>query len=269
MQWIWVSLFFGWGALSAAITSLEPPMPFLLHLDGTYSFAHIASIQGAVPVKYQTDENKMVLSSWMTTLSSLELGVIFEFNQTKKLPFNLESGGFYLKKNFLDDLAGDLLGLDMGALVQFVPTNRLTDPITPYNAMANFSGFFELYKSFLFHYDEICLTPFLDLDVGMANRGYPWIDPGIGGRFQYLDFSFEASLAAFFGLGPEKVVNVDDFRGYAKIGYQAMDLELTGSYQLLDEGSLRVGYFGRLFAWAYPQGRQGFFVEVDLPLPLF
>ncbi|MFZ4772926.1 MAG: hypothetical protein ACOYK9_02920 [Chlamydiia bacterium] len=245
-------------------------MPLLLHLDGVYSFAHIPSIQGGIdPSKYSTNENKMTLSGWMTTLSNLELGLLFEFNQTKKLPFNLESGGLYLKKNFLDDFTGDILGLDAGVLAQFVPTNRLKDPITPYNALANFSIFAEFYKNILFFQDDLCVTPFLGVDLGIANRGYPWLDPAIGARMEYLLFSFEAAFLGSFGFGPQNFVNIGNFNGYAFTRFQAIDLELVLMYQILDEGSIQIGYFDRLYARNFPQWRQGFFVELDLPIPLF
>ena len=256
--------------LTGALGDLEPNMPYLIHLDATYSFANIPRIQGAVnPVNYRTNENKLTLSSWMSTMSYLEFGALFEFNQTVKLPFNLESGGFYLKKAFFDDLSGDLFSFDGGLLVQFVPTNRLRDPITPYNDVANFSLFGEIFKNFVFDRSNLCFTPYLAADLGIANRGYPWLDPAVGGRLSYDRLSFDLSILGTFGFGNLTVINVNAFRGYAMTAYRAIDIELFLGYSFAEEGFLSVGYFGRLFARAFPQDRQGFFIQLDLPLPVF
>lgn len=256
-------------SLKGAIKDLDPPMPYLFHLDAAYSFAHIPRIQGGFnPSNYSTDENKLTLSGWMTTMSHLELGLLFEFNQTDRLPFNLESGGFYGKKNFFDDWSGDKFGLDAGVLVQFVPTNRLRDPITPYNDIANFTLFGEIYKNFLFRGDAITITPVLGADLGMANRGYPWLNPFLGGRLSMDPFLIDLSFLGSFGFGNRTTIDVSQFRGYAFTAYRSIDVEVLMSYAILEEGSLSVGYFNRLFARAFPQGRQGFFVQLDLPIPI-
>lgn len=255
--------------LRGGLVDLEPSMPYLLHLDATYSYANIPAIQGAIqPQNYRSKENKLVLSGWMSTISYLEFGALFAFNQTVKLPFNLESGGFYLKKTFFDDLNGDAIGLDGGLLVQFVPTNRLRDPITPFNDVANFSLFGELFKNFIGE-NEICFSPYLGCDFGMANRGFPWLDPTIGGRLGVKKWNVDLSFIGTFGFGPNHVIDVNGFRGYALTAYRAVDLELFLGYRLFDEGFFSIGYFVRLYAQAFPQHRQGFFIQLDLPLPLF
>ena len=256
-------------SLKGALEGLEPSMPYLLHLDATYSYANIPKIQGAInPANYRSNENKLVLSGWMSTMSYLEFGALFAFNQTAKLPFNLESGGFYLKKTFLDDLNGDAIGLDGGFLVQFVPTNRLRDPITPYNDVANFSLFGEVLKNFLGE-NGTFFTPYLALDLGMANSGYPWLDPAVGGRLGMDRLSLDLAFVGTVGFGPNKVINVNAFRGYALTAYRALDVEIFLGCKLFDEGALSIGYFGRILAQAFPQNRQGFLIQLDLPLPLF
>ncbi|MBU6148831.1 MAG: hypothetical protein KGQ54_01380 [Verrucomicrobia bacterium] len=257
-------------SLKSALSSLEPSMPYLFHLDAAYSYAHIPSVQGAInPSNYKTNENKLILGGWMSTMSQLELGVLFEFNQTVLLPFNLESGGFYIKKNFLDDFNGDSFGLDGGVLLQFVPLNRLIDPVTPYNALANFSLFGEIYKNFLFYQDKGSIAPFLGLDLGIANRGYPWLDPVVGGRLSYDKFLAELAFLGNFGFGPSKVINLANFAGYAFTAYRTIDIEVSIGSQILDEGFFQVSYSKRLVSQASPKGRQSLLIQLDLPIPLF
>ena len=257
-------------SLTCALNSLEPGMPYLFHLDAAYSFAHIPSVQGAInPSYYKTNENKLILGGWMSTMSQLELGVLFEFNQTNLLPFNLESGGFYLKKNFLDDLNGDVLGFDAGGLVQFVPKNRLIDPVTPYNALANFSLLAEIYKNFLVHHDRASIAPFLGVDLGIANRGYPWLDPVVGTRLSYDWFLAEVAFLGNFGFGPNKVIDLANFSGYAFTAYRTVDIEVSLGAKILDEGFFQVAYASRLYAQASPKSCQSLLVQLDVPIPLF
>ncbi|MBM3194386.1 MAG: hypothetical protein FJZ60_01320 [Chlamydiae bacterium] len=257
-------------SISCALSSLEPGMPYLFHLDAAYSFAHIPSVQGAInPSYYKTNENKLILGGWMSTMTQLELGVLFEFNQTNLLPFNLESGGLYLKKNFLDDLNGDVLGFDAGGLMQFVPKNRLIDPVTPYNAVANFSLLAEIYKNFLFHQDRASIAPFLGVDLGIANRGYPWLDPVVGSRLSYDWFLAEVAFLGNFGFGPNELIDLANFSGYAFTAYRTVDIEISMGAKILDEGFFQLAYTSRLYAQASPKSRQALLVQLDLPIPLF
>ncbi len=255
--------------LFSNLSRLNPQEPFLPHFVAGYSYEYIPYVNGLSSTKaYSSSDNKLNLGGWIATMGGMELGGYLDFNQTVLFPFNLQSIMVYGRYSVFDDLAGDVCGLNIGGIIKVVPNGRLIDPATLANDVVNLSGFAQFYKNILINADWSYL-PYFGIDVGIANRGYPWLKPGLGLGLKFRAWFFDAVMNGAFGFGPNDYINLDTFKGYAYTRYSSLALDLLFGKTILDQGYIQLGYVLRFFSKNYPDRVNGFVLSIDVPIPIF
>jgi hypothetical protein len=241
------------------------PPPFEFSADAKYNFSYFSSVANAVnPENYSSYVNNLNLELNLSVSPEIFVETEVEFDNSKKVDFNLLSVAPAVKYQFLNDLTGDMVALVVGAYFRYVPENRLIDVATPYSGEFNFDFLISVGKEFDRN-EKPLGNLYAMLDFGIATIGAPWILADITGEaiFKQKHF-FKMGIDGFFGFGSQSTVNIDDFYGYAKIYHQSLDIKLGYTYKLDVWGDLSLVYKGRVLATAYPDAYNLFGVEYKI-----
>ncbi|MCH9621059.1 MAG: hypothetical protein S4CHLAM20_04730 [Chlamydiia bacterium] len=247
--------------LAVAITPLwgikhDPwiPPPYEMQAGVKYEYTYFPSVEnGFNPSNYDSYVNQLILelSGSVNTDIFLELDV--EFDNSRKVDFNFESVAAAIKYPLLNDLEGDPVALLIGAYFRYVPDNRLIDVATPYASNYNFDFLFSVGKEFDKDAKPAGKT-YAYFDVGIAEKGYPWIIGDVVGEAYFLERNvFLIGVDGYFGLGGELPVDINNFNGYATIRHQSLEVKVAYQYNFEVWGCIKAMYKRRVFAQSYPQ----------------
>ncbi len=229
------------------------PPPYEFQSSALYAFSYFPYVDSAInPTDYSSYINQMVLEIGASATTDLFFELEVEFDDTRRLSFNLESVSPSIKYQLMNDLTGDMVALTFGGYFRYVPYDRLSDVATPYSGEYNFDLTGSIGKEFN-QYEKITGSFYALLDVGLATVGKPWILGDIMGQCCFLKKNFFAMGAeGYFGFGDQTVVNIDSFNGYGNISHNSLDVKASYKYKFDVWGEISLMYKSRVFAYRYP-----------------
>lgn len=241
-----------------------PPLNF--HAKAAFDGAFFTNVNnGYNPYNYDSTIWQGVLGLLAPILPTWDAEIEVELESTSKTNFGFESAAFQVRKQFLNDIVGDLVSLDAAFNVRAVPMQRLRDVAVPYHNLWNFELSSAIGKEFT-REDEWLWRTFILAAIGQANRGYPWLRANFDIRAKaFKDYMFSAFLRSYFGLGPHTGVNVNHFDSYASIRHQSIDVGATFSYFFSNKSRLTFAYTHRFYAVSYPEDYNSFRLSYDYP----
>jgi len=194
-----------------------------------------------------------------------EVEAELQFERTSKTPFDFQSVALQVRNQILNDVASDWVSFSVGLNARYVPDKWLVDVAIPYHNLANFELNASLGKEFTSNFRWVYRT-FVYFAVGQANRGYPWLRGSIDlCRKVHNKSIFTLFSRGYFGLGNQEGVNVDNFKSYARIKHQSVDVGLEYTYLFDIWGSLTLEYAYRVYARSFPERVNFFKVAYDIP----
>ncbi len=241
-----------------------PPYEFHVGTNITPSF--FSDVQnGYNPIGYGSTNFDWQMFLLAPFSDSFDAQIQINFFKTTMKKFNLEALAAQVRKQFFNDVQGDWISAYWGFNYRFVLKNRLSDVATTYHNISNFEIFGAIGKEFSKNYNWFCRT-FLWGALGQANTGYPWgrFDFSVEGR-TYTNYILGGGVEGYFGTGPQKSINVDQFNSYARIKHQSVDIYAHFGYQSKIWGILSFKYVNRPFARAFPDSYNAFMLTYDYP----
>lgn len=234
----------------------EPWLRMPYHMAGslTYRYQFFDNVQNGVnPYGYHSHENLARANLLVPYAADGDIELEAEFNETAKNSFNFESVGLQLRRQILNDIAGDFVSIMLGGNVRYVTGLRLHDVVTPYHNLFNFELLGALGREV--SRDGDWIARFFGFGaVGFANEGSPWIRVLLDARGKFhRSYVLRLFAEGYFGLGSQVIVNVDHFDSYAKIAHQSIDVGGSYTYIFQTQGSLSIQYAYRVFARSYPE----------------
>lgn len=231
-----------------------------------YNYNFFNKVQEGVPQLtsiFQTHEVAFDLE--LTAPEDWSWEMELEFADTSTVSWGYRSFALQARKLWLDDVCGDCLSLATGAIYRHVSSRMLKALSTPYHGTNNL----ELNASFGREWSCGCYWYFRIYGffaVGQANRGFPWLRGDLFFWANYEDcHQFRLYGQSYWGLGHRRIVNLDRFRGFAKIGHQSIDLGASYRYMMGICGSLQFDYLHRVYARSYPEHVNFFIFTYKLP----
>lgn len=241
-----------------------PPYQFQIgtNINPNY-FTNVQS--GFNPLDYHSNNFDWVLYFLAPFSETFDAQIEVNFKKTTKKNFNFETVVAQIRKQLLDDIKGDWVSLYWGFNYRYVPKVRLGDVATPYHNLSNFEIVGAIGKEFAKDFQWYCRT-FLWGAVGQANTGYPWgrFDFCIQGR-TYGNYILSAGSKGYFGSGPEKVVNVNQFDSWARIQHQSVDVYGEFAYKSQVWGEFSFRYVYRPYARYFPEHFNAFILSYNYP----
>ena len=250
----------------------QPWMGSFLELKFTPSFMYrkYPSVNGAYnPTSYSSNDRftnlnlELPLASW-----DIEFGI--EFADTRKQSLGTQSAGAQLRYQWLDDISGAPFSFTSGLNIRWASKRSLQDVSCPYHAEWNFEVGNAIGKEF----DQLenwLFRTYGFLGVGQANQGRPWVR-GVISCEAFLNKMHRLEIMAegYFGFGKTRRVNVDDFKGYANIFHQSIDVG-AGYYYTISQiwGTISLHYCYRVFAKDFPAHANTFMIAYDFPFSIF
>lgn len=258
------------GALQAFET--QPWMGNFLELRFIPSFIYrkYPSVNGAYnPTSYSSNDRftnlnlELPLDSW-----GLEFGI--EFADTRKQSLGTQSSGMQLRYQWLDDISGGAFSFTSGLNVRWVSKRSLQDVSCPYHAEWNF----EIGNAIGKEFDQIenwLFRTYGFLGVGQAVRGRPWVR-GVISCEALLNETHRLELMGegYFGFGKTRRVNIEDFKGYANIFHQSIDVGASYYYRISQIwGTISLHYTYRIFAKDFPAHANTYMIAYSFPFSIF
>jgi hypothetical protein len=237
-----------------------------LQFLASYAYSRFNHVQGGRPqLTSPFNENVLYFDLDCTVAPDWAIDTDIQFADTTQMDFNFRSWALQGRYLWLDDFIGDPITLSTGGSVRVTPSYALHDVSCYSHANADFEVNFALGKEF--EPSHNCLLRLWCYGaVGQANRGSPWVRAITAIE----TFLYDQHKLGFFaegdaGFGGHHHVPVDDFDGYAKIRYRAIDLSVRYGYRLGSYGTIRAEYMRRVLAKAYPQNVNSFIVSYLVP----
>jgi len=175
-----------------------------------------------------------------------------QFAASPRRSFRFRTTALQLRYLWLDDIVGDWASLYTGGNIRYVPQDMLEDISTPYQGNACFNLNIAIGKEV--DYLDIWRFNFWAYgDVGIANKGSPWIEGILGFDTDYDErHGIGFRLIGYHGYGSKKTLTIDDFNGYGKERTKFIDLDVYYALQLGVWGKLRFDYTRRFAAEVCP-----------------
>lgn len=241
------------------------PPPFSFEASAGYEFSYFSDVADAYnPSKYSSHVNDVVLELGMSVTPSWFVQVEVEFDETRKVDFDLLSVAPYVGYQIWNDLEGDYVALLVGGYFRYVPSGRLIDVATPYSAEWNFNLFFSLGKEY-----DVLGQPkamvYAFVDAGIANRGKPYMNVDVMGDVYFYGRNIiRAGIDGFYGFGSKSLVNVNDFNGYGNINHSSLNVKIGYAYDFLVWGTFQALYKRRVLAVSYPEYLDAIEIKYDI-----
>lgn len=241
------------------------PPPYEMNAKANYAYSYFPLVSNAVnPTTYHSFFNELLVGLEGSLSANWFCELDLEFNNSRKVDFNLLSVAPCVKYQMLNDLAGDPIALLVGTYFRYVPYNRLVDVAMSYNGEYNFDFLFSVGKEFD-KKDKLAGKLYALFDVGVATKGMPWILGDVVGEAIFLEqHFFVMGTDGYFGFGEQNTVNVDDFSGYANINHNSLEIKAGYKYKFKVWGEAGFLYKRRVIAVAYPAERDYFGVSYNL-----
>ncbi len=235
-----------------------------------YSYRYYPSVdRGFNPSSYDSHDHLIDLNLGVQFWPGWDAQFEADFSNTRRLNWGTQRAGGQLRYQLLDDVAGDLISLTLGGQIFYVPTRNLRDVSSPYHAQGNFELGLAAGKEIDRTYDWIWRF-WGFLGTGIANRGSPWLRPLLAVETKVAQrHKFKLFSEGYFGFGEQSRVNINNFKGYARIEHRSVDLGLNYTYLFKIWGALGVQYAYRVYAFAFPRHASTVRVEYRLPFSLF
>jgi hypothetical protein len=235
-----------------------------------YIYSHFRKVNhGVHQLHHPWNVQQLFLGFDVATMGNFQGEVQLEFADSPKMRWGLRSSALQLRYLLLDQLMqGDPLNLAVGANLRIAQFRSLKDASSPYHGHVNGELNFSIGREWS-NGPYWTLHPFAYLGVGQANKGYPWINPIFAFQQNFQDrHQYQVFLNGYFGFGGHKEVNIDHFRGYAKIQHRSIDI--GGGYRYLFDiwGSITVQYAYRLWAKSFPENVNLFLIRYEIPFSL-
>lgn len=192
-----------------------------------------------------------------------------DFLHSKKLDWGAERVGLQVRYLYLDGVAGDPISLALGLKLFYVPTRNLRDVSSPYHSQGNIELGASVGKE-IEHISNWAWRFYGFLGLGVANRGFPWIQPKLSAEYHFKN-SHKVRLftEGYFGFGYKHRVNIDHFDGYAKVFHQSIDIGINYTYTFAIWGHLGIEYFYRPYALSFPSNLNAVKIEYTFPFSVF
>jgi|GEM_PF-3830291 len=261
-----VSVFIG-GVFPLFALSNDPwiPPPYEFETKVEYAFSYFPSVANAInPPNYSSYVNFLAFEINGSLTPEFFFECELEFDNSKKVDFNLLSVAPAIKYQLMNDLVGDPIALLIGTYFRYVPKNRLVDVATEYSGSYNFDFLLSIGKEYE-PSENLLGKIFAMFDVGIATVGMPWILADIVGQaVVYKHHILTAGVDGFFGFGSQTVVDIDNFNGYGDIDHNSMDIKLGYGYKFSVWGDLCFLYKRRVVAIAAPSNTDSYVLAYNL-----
>lgn len=241
-----------------------------LQFRSAYSYRYYPSVdRGFNPSSYNSHDHFIDLNLGVQFWPRWEAQIETDFLSTRKLDWGTQRVGGQIRYQLLDDVAGDLVSLTLGGQIFYVPTRTLRDVSSPYHAQGNFELGLAVGKEIDQLYHWICRF-WGFLGAGIANRGSPWLRPLLAIETKIAEsHKFKLFSEGYFGFGDKNRVDIDHFKGYARIEHRSIDIGLNYTYLFKIWGALGLEYTYRVYAYAFPHHAQTMRIEYRLPFSIF
>ncbi|WP_194847906.1 hypothetical protein [Candidatus Neptunochlamydia vexilliferae] len=241
-----------------------------LQFRPAYSYRYYPSVdQGFNPSSYNSHDHFIDLNLGVQFWPGWEVQLETDFLSTRKLNWGVRRVGGQLRYQVFNDVAGDPISLILGGQAFYVPTRTLRDVSSPYHAQGNFELGLAAGKEIDQTYNWVWRF-WGFFGAGVANRGSPWLRPLLAIETKIAQhYKFKLFSEGYFGLGNQSRLNIDNFKGYARIEHRSVDLGLNYTYLFKIWGELGVQYAYRIYAYAFPRHAQTVRVEYRLPFSVF
>lgn len=251
---------------------LQPWYPTIgeFQCRSAYSYRYYPCVsQGKNPSSYHSHDHRLDFNFGVQFWQSWELQFESDFLHSRKLNWGTERVGLQVRHLFLDDVVGDPISLSVGLQGFYVPTRSLRDVSVPYRAQGNIELGAAIGKEMDKNYNWL-FRFWGFFGVGIANRGMPWMRPLAVAEVKFENrHVLKAFTESYIGFGPRHHVNINDFKGYAKIAHRSIDLGLNYSYLFHIWGSLSLEGVYRLYAHSFPKHAVTAKITYHLPFSLF
>lgn len=236
-------------------------------LDSAFTYSRYHQIQNAcVPFTHPINDYLVYFDLGIAPASDWAVDVDMELAQTPERSFGVQSYAGQFRMLWLDDVIGQACSLVTGVSARGVTPKSVRDVNSPYHSYFNAEVNMAIGKELVENAPFWRVRSYLFAAVGMANKGSPWtrgnfyLDVNARDRHQWSFFA-----ESYFGFGSQRLVNVDNFHGYAKIHHQSVDVGLAYRYGLGRWGLLSVEYARRVFARSFPENVNFFTLRYQLP----
>ncbi|MBX7066014.1 MAG: hypothetical protein K1X28_02170 [Parachlamydiales bacterium] len=239
------------------------------HFLGSYAYSYFDRVDRGVPQLRETFKSNVIdFDLDFSPTPEWSVDTELQIADTTKQNFNFRSLAAQARYLWLDDIIGDRVSLATGASIRFTNTDSLRDVSCPSHANFDFELNFAFGKEF--DISECWAWRFWGYGaVGQANRGSPWVRGILALEANYDDrHKFGVLADGANGYGRHTTVFIDDFDGYAKIRYKAIDVGVRYGYRLGVYGTLRFSYMRRVLAKSYPEQVNAFIFSYLLPFSL-
>lgn len=221
---------------------------------------------GYNPPGYDSINALALFGAKVPLLKEWELAVEFLLERTSRYNFNFQNAALQVRKLFFNDIAGDMVSLDVSGSIRIMPDWWTKDVSIPYHNIANFEIATSIGKEFCRN-DNWFLRVFAWVAFGQANKGVPWFRTNATLITQITkDFLLSLECIGYFGLGNEYTVNVDNFASYANIHHESIDAAITFAYASPTMGTFTFLYDRRFYAVAFPEELNRFEIRWNYPL---
>lgn len=235
-----------------------------------YTYSRFNSVQNGDPrLKNPANIHLIGCDISIPPAPQWEVDADVEFADTPWQSMGLRSLAGQVRYLWLDDVIGDPVSLTTGLSVRGVSRHSLHDVSSPYHSNINV----ELTTSVGREWDRGFAWRFRIFGfgaVGMANHGYPWARAfaTVEGNWHN---THRLSLfgEGYIGFGPQPIVDINHFNGYASIQHRSVDLGVQYTYVTEVWGRIILSYTRRVYAHSFPENVNFFTLRYLLPFSLF
>ena len=236
--------------------------------DVSYShYRYIDQAKEQPAYAYRSYLTKETLS--FTASDVLELEWEMELARTPFQLYGFRSSALGARYCLLNDIAGDLFSITLGANMRGVGGRSVKDVNSPYSSYLNTEIMASIGKEFTKQKDW-ATRGYAAGFVGLANHGSAWnrFELAFEGKFLSSQV-LKTIMTGYFGYGPKKMVDINHFHGWGEVAHRSLDLGMQYRYCFTFFGELALSYAYRVFAKSYPQNQQTIEVSYSLPFSLF
>lgn len=248
-----ISSVFSWNLFGLKHDPWIRPL-FEMEAGVRYGYSYFPNVANGInPISYSSYVNEVQFEYGASVTPSLFIQTEIEFDETKKLDFNLLSVAPYVGYQMMNDLTGDVVALLIGGYFRYVPYERLSDVATPYSGEFNFNIFFSIGKEF--DRNELpAAKVYAMLDGGIATRGAPFLNVDVQGEvYFYQRNKIKMGVEGFYGFGKYDFIDIGNFSGYGEINHRSLDIKIGYQYDFFVWGSASILYKRRVLALCYPE----------------
>lgn len=236
----------------------------------SFTYRHYPSVEGAYNPSSYSSHDRFTNLDLSLGLEPWEAEVCVEFADTRRQSLGTQSAGMQVRYQWMNDITGGMLSFTSALNIRWASRRSLKDVSCPYHNEWNFELGNSLGKEFVLG-ESSFFRPYAFLGVGQANKGRPWIRSIVCLQTVLKEKHQLAVLGdGYFGFGKSRRVNVDDFRGYANIFHQSIDVGVQYDYKISSIwGMISLFYSYRVFAKDFPAHANTFRIAYDFPFSFF